>query len=148
LVIEDFPMALSSVPEFDTLKFGEAALRLRAHRHELLSANMVNANTPGFKSRDVNFPEVLAQALRGGLPASGHEPLKRTHAAHLEGTPVDRSPMALYRVPVQPSIDGNTVDPDLERGHFVKNAFMTEATLGFLGSSFRSRLSAITGQSS
>jgi len=54
----------------------------------------------------------------------------------------------LFRVGVQPSLDGNTVDPDIERGNFVKNAFFTEAAISFLGSSFRSRLSAITGQPS
>ena len=54
----------------------------------------------------------------------------------------------LYRIPVQPAIDGNTVDPDLERGHFVKNSFFTESAISFLGSSLRSRLSAITGQPS
>lgn len=141
-------MALSSAPAFDTLQFGEAALRLRAHRHELLASNLVNADTPGFKARDVNFPDVLAKALNGQLDRPQQQPLRRTHMAHLEGRAVDQGPLALFRVPVQPSVDGNTVDPDIERGHFVKNAFMTEATLGFLGSSFRSRLSAITGQSS
>lgn len=142
-------MSLPSAPAYDSLQFGEAALRLRAHRHELLAANLVNADTPGFKARDVNFPEVLAKAVGGGgVYAPSQEPLKRTHVAHLAGSSVDQSPVALYRVPVQPSVDGNTVDPDIERGHFVKNAFMTEASLGFLGSAFRSRLSAITGQSS
>jgi flagellar basal-body rod protein FlgB len=54
----------------------------------------------------------------------------------------------MYRVGVQPAKDGNTVDPDIERGHFVKNAFFTEAALNFLGSTLRSRMSAITGQPS
>jgi flagellar basal-body rod protein FlgB len=54
----------------------------------------------------------------------------------------------MYRVPVQPAADGNTVDPDIERGHFVKNAMFTESALSFLGSTLRTRLSAITGQPS
>jgi flagellar basal-body rod protein FlgB len=55
-------------------------------------------------------------------------------------------PNKMFRVPVQPSVDGNTVDPDIERGHFVKNSFFTESALSFLGSTLRTRLSAITGQ--
>lgn len=139
-------MSTHLVPSHDPLKFGETVLRLRSHRHELLSANLVNADTPGFKARDINFPEVLAMQLQGSSIAGAG--LKRTHERHLPGVGQAGEPSALYRVPVQPSVDGNTVDPDLERGHFVKNAFMTEGALSFLGSTLRSRLSAITGQPS
>jgi flagellar basal-body rod protein FlgB len=145
---KDHAMNANATPAHDPLQFGEAVLRLRAHRHELLSANLVNADTPGFKSRDVDFPNVLAKQLAGGLPPQAAEAMKRTHSAHLAGRSAETGPVALYRVPVQPSVDGNTVDPDIERGHFVKNAFMTEGALSFLGSTLRSRLSAITGQAS
>ena len=76
--------------------------------------------------------------------------LATSHPDHLRGGLADQDVdhMALYRIPVQPSVDGNTVDPDLERGHFMKNAWMTEGTLSFLGSTIRTRLSAITGQPS
>jgi flagellar basal-body rod protein FlgB len=140
-------MTAQPVPAYDSLKFGETVLRLRVHRHELLSANLVNADTPGFKARDIDFPQVLARQLQGAQAGQGVT-LKQTHAAHFPGSGESAGPAALYRVPVQPSVDGNTVDPDLERGHFVKNAFMTEGALSFLGSAFRSRLSAITGQAS
>lgn len=141
-------MNLNPTPAYDPLQFGETVLRLRAHRHELLSANLVNADTPGFKARDIDFSQVLAQQLDVGGPQLPSPALKRTHQAHLPGVSAEVGPQALFRVPVQPSVDGNTVDPDIERGHFVKNAFMTEGALSFLGSTLRSRLSAITGQAS
>lgn len=141
-------MKTNATPAFDPLHFGETVLRLRSHRHELLSANLVNADTPGFKARDIDFPAVLASQLAGAGAPVPEQSLKRTHVAHLPGRPADSGPEALFRVPVQPSVDGNTVDPDIERGHFVKNAFMTEGALSFLGSTLRSRLSAITGQAS
>lgn len=141
-------MNLNATPAYDPLQFGETVLRLRAHRHELLSANLVNADTPGFKARDIDFPQVLAQQLAAGGTPVPSPALKRTHQAHLPGVSAEVGPQALFRVPVQPSVDGNTVDPDIERGHFVKNAFMTEGALSFLGSTLRSRLSAITGQAS
>ena len=138
-------MNVNTTPAFDPVQFGETVLRLRSQRHELLSANLVNADTPGFKARDMDFQTVLAQKLSGAVSA---EPLKRTHGAHLAGSRTGADASALFRVPVQPAVDGNTVDPDLERGQFVKNAFMTEGALSFLGSTLRSRLSAITGQPS
>jgi flagellar basal-body rod protein FlgB len=133
------------VPAYDSIAFGEAALKLRTHRHELLSANLVNSETPNFKARDIDFASVLKQQLASTLPVRGVD-LQRTHSAHLAGRVSQQGPEQLYRVPVQPSVDGNTVDPDIERGHFVKNAMLTEATINFLGSTFRGRLSAITGQ--
>ena len=138
---------MSSVPRYDPLMFGEAALKLRTHRHELLAANMVNADTPGFKARDIDFPSALTLQLKGQLPSKGLG-VERTHAAHLAGQQMVQGPVELFRVPVQPAADGNTVDPDIERGHFVKNAMFTESALSFLGSTLRTRLSAITGQPS
>jgi flagellar basal-body rod protein FlgB len=139
--------SMSTVPRYDPLMFGEAALKLRTHRHELLGANMVNADTPGFKARDIDFPKALEQHLTGQLPRHGLG-VDRTHTAHLPGQRTLQGPNVMYRVPVQPAADGNTVDPDIERGHFVKNAMFTESALSFLGSTLRTRLSAITGQPS
>ena len=138
---------VNTVPRYDALAFGEAALKLRTLRHEVLSSNLVNADTPNFKARDIDFQSVLADRLAGKKDPSSLG-LDRTHLAHIAVPVSSQGPERLYRVPVQPSVDGNTVDPDVERGHFVKNAFFTESVLSFLGSTIRSRLSAITGQPS
>ena len=136
---------MNTAPRFDPLTFGETALKLRTHRHELLSANLVNADTPNYKARDIDFASTLELQLQGKLPQSSLG-MQRTDRRHLPGLVTQTGPEQLFRVPVQPSADGNTVDPDIERGHFVKNAMLTEATLGFLGSTLKSRLSSITGQ--
>ena len=136
---------MNPVPRFDPLTFGETALKLRTYRHELLSANLVNADTPNYKARDIDFSNVLEQQLQGKLPQHSLR-MQRTDRRHLAGLVSTTGPEHLFRVPVQPSADGNTVDPDIERGNFVKNAMLTEATLGFLGSTLKSRLSSITGQ--
>jgi flagellar basal-body rod protein FlgB len=135
-------------PAHDSLRFGEAALRLRSLRQEMLTGNLVNADTPGYKARDIDFASELSRALSGGAGQGGLG-LSTTHSGHLPGRASQTGGIKpLYRIPVQPAIDGNTVDPDLERGHFVKNSFFTESAISFLGSSLRSRLSAITGQPS
>lgn len=141
---------MSTAPLHDSLRFGEAALRLRTLRQEMLTGNLVNADTPGYQARDIDFAAELSRALSGtGAGAGASLGLSTTHAAHLPGRSTRREGVAaLYRMPVQPAVDGNTVDPDLERSHFVKNTFFTESAISFLGSSLRSRLSAITGQPS
>jgi flagellar basal-body rod protein FlgB len=139
--------SVQTIPRYDSIAFGEAALKLRSFRQELLSANLVNADTPNFKARDINFSEVLQSRL-AGLEDARSLGLNLTNVRHIPGRQRVSGPEVLYRTPVQPSVDGNTVDPDFERGHFVKNSVMTEAAIQFLGSSFRSRLAAITGQAS
>ena len=138
---------VNTVPRYDPLTFGETALKLRSFRHEVLSSNLVNADTPNFKARDIEFPAVLAARL-SGLKDPTSLGLDLTHQAHIAVPVRVGGPNKMFRVPVQPSVDGNTVDPDIERGHFVKNAFFTESALSFLGSTLRTRLSAITGQPS
>lgn len=139
---------LNRIPAYDALEFGAAALKLRTYRHELLSANLVNADTPNYKAQDVNFASELQRQMSSAGTSRGMG-LTTSHSGHIAGG-LTRSdvPATFYRIPVQPSVDGNTVDPDIERGHFMKNALMTEGALGFLSSTIRTRLSAITGQAS
>jgi flagellar basal-body rod protein FlgB len=52
----------------------------------------------------------------------------------------------LYRVPLAPSLDGNTVDAQVEQANFAQNAIRYQASLQFLNGKFRSLMTAITGQ--
>jgi flagellar basal-body rod protein FlgB len=137
---------VSDVPKFDPLAFHAASLRLRTARHQMLAANLANADTPGFKARDVDFAQALREQL--GADASGRRlGLSATDGRHLspQGAARGRSDPG-FRAAMQPALDGNTVDPDVERAQFADNVFRTEAALSFLNSALRSRLSAITGQ--
>ena len=55
-------------------------------------------------------------------------------------------PALLYRSALQPSVDGNTVDPDVERAHFAENTTGFEFATALLGQAVRSRQMALTGQ--
>lgn len=132
------------VPQYDPIQFGEAALKLRAYRQELISSNLVNADTPGFRAKDIQFGDVLKQTLDNKLPSAGVS-LATTNARHIGGVPTTAIATE-FRSTVQPALDGNTVDPDVERSEFMKNSFFTEATLSFLSTSIKTRISAITGQ--
>lgn len=117
------------------------ALQLRARRADLLASNLANADTPHYKARDIDF----ATALRR---AGGDMAMTRTSANHLEaGGASDSLEMAMrYRMPSQPSLDGNTVDTDLEKGAFAENAVRYQATLHILSGRIRGLLTAIKGE--
>jgi len=125
------------------LQFHAEALGLRALRQQVLASNIANADTPGFKARDIDFNKSLQDAVSGRVSANE---LTRTVNTHLA------SPQAaggagplLYRQVVQPSLDGNTVDMDVERAQFAENAVRYEANLMFLNSQLKSLLAAIQG---
>jgi flagellar basal-body rod protein FlgB len=116
------------------------ALRLRERRTEVLADNLANADTPGFKARDLDFGAVLAQQGAGVTLAStdpGHirEPAHGTAAAA----------ELLYRIPTHSWLDGNTVDPHLEKAAFAENTVRYQATLMLLGSRISGLKTAIRG---
>lgn len=128
----------------EALRFHQTALNLRSARQELLASNVANADTPGYKARDVDFATTLRDALAG---SSEELPVVRTAEAHLAGNTGDSimgSPV-MYRRPLQPSADGNTVDMDVERVQFADNALRYEASVTFVSARLKGILSAIQG---
>lgn len=125
------------------LDFHEKALGLRAQRQQMIASNIANADTPNYKARDIDFRAAMDAAQGGRTPSGG---LARTTAGHLPGTggAVAGVPL-LYRATVQASIDGNTVDMDVERAHFADNALRYEANLTFISSQIKTMLAAIQG---
>jgi len=138
---------MNAVPQYDPLSFGESALKLRTFRQQILGNNLANSDTPGFKARDIGFADVLKAQLEG-TSSSFDVSLTTTNPSHIAGKQTKEDPRLLYRVPNQPSMDGNTVDGDVELSEFTKNSVFTESALNMLGSTIRARLSAITGQAS
>jgi flagellar basal-body rod protein FlgB len=124
------------------------ALTLESRRTQLLAANIANVDTPNYKARDLDFKAALASASGTASPgAVGSLPLRATNGAHQQGNAaVANDPTLLYRVPMAPALDGNTVDEQLEQAAFAENSVRYQATLTLLGGKFRSLLTAITGQ--
>ena len=118
------------------------ALTLRAQRAELLAANIANADTPNYKARDMDF-QSLYRARLGLAKAAGA--LHTTHSSHLPGTASARGE-AMYRVPMQSSLDGNTVESHVEQAAFAENALRYQASLRFLDGSIKSLIRVIRGE--
>ncbi|MFV0643426.1 MAG: flagellar basal body rod protein FlgB [Sphingomonadaceae bacterium] len=99
-----------------------AALELRSHRMGLIASNIANAATPGYKARDLDFASALEARLSGQSVGE---------AAGQAG---------VFRVPLMPSLDGNTVETGTEQTAFAENALGYSASLEFV----RGRVNMIT----
>lgn len=117
------------------------ALRVRGQRAEMLASNLANVDTPNYKAKDIDFREALKAATAG---QSGN--LNTTHQKHIPLTGNGpENPQVQYRTTVQDSLDGNTVDEQIEQAQFMQNAVQYQATLEFLGGKFQSLTKALRG---
>ena len=130
-----------------------SALRVREQRTELLARNLANADTPGYKAQDIDFQAAMAATAGSGGTAGAAGELRATQARHIGATtaasalePGSTEAFLRYRTPLAPSLDGNTVDAQLEQAAFADNAVRYQATLSLLSNKFRSLMTAITGQ--
>lgn len=105
-----------------------AALELRSQRMGILTGNIANAATPGYKARDIDFAAAL-NAKMGGADNS------RAIAGATR-----------YRVPVMPSLDGNTVELSNEQMAFAENALAYTATLSFVQGRANTLTRALKGE--
>ncbi|WP_150626577.1 flagellar basal body rod protein FlgB [Pandoraea captiosa] len=137
------------------LRFSQQALSMRAYRQEVISSNIANADTPGYKARDLDFNNALNQAVERGaqqqIASESSVSLTRTSSRHIAAraattAPPMGGPELLYRVPYQQSVDGNTVELDAERVNFADNAVHYQTGLTVLSSQIKTMLTAITNQ--
>ena len=136
-----------SKPLDNYLGIHPAALKLRSQRMELLANNLANADTPNFKARDIDFRTALAEVSKtGSTSAATPMAVNRPNHIPVAAAGAEQSPHLMYRTPLAPSLDGNTVDAQLEQAAFAENAVRYQASLNFLNGKFRSLLTAITGQ--
>lgn len=121
----------------------ESALRVRGQRAAVLASNLANVDTPNYKARDLDFKQMLNQQKTNETPYFGAQVTNDRHiaASALFGEDAD----VLYRTPQQPSIDGNTVEDQIEHAEYMKNALAFQASFQFLNSKFQGLRTAIRG---
>ncbi|MDP2246960.1 MAG: flagellar basal body rod protein FlgB [Nitrosomonadales bacterium] len=136
----------------EALSFHQTALRIRAQRQELIAGNIANADTPNFKAKDVDFSAAFKNAMAGAAPVTSSNGLVQTASNHLSAQPLANALSAglpggvQYRNEMQGSVDGNTVDMDVERNQFADNAVRYEASIVMLNGQLKKLMSAIQGQ--
>jgi flagellar basal-body rod protein FlgB len=131
--------------------FHQNALRVRGQRQELIAANIANADTPNYKARDMDFAAAMKSALSAieTLPFKAAQNMTTTSKQHLTGAlnnSYGLTSSALYRPIIQGSVDGNTVDMDVERNQFADNAIRYEASLTMINGQLKKMLAALQSQ--
>jgi flagellar basal-body rod protein FlgB len=109
------------------------ALELSEQRSVLLSNNIANASTPHYKARDLDFQKVLKDEYEKPSIPGVQSNLQSSAAIS-------------YRMPMQNSVDGNTVDEDIERKDFLSNAINYQVNLTFIQNKSEQLLKAIKGE--
>lgn len=126
------------------LRFGQEALNMRAQRQEILAANIANADTPGYQARDIDFAGQLNKVLEQGRASGSGIALNMTSSRHIPAQNMQPPQLdLLFRVPDQPSMDGNTVDMDRERTNFADNSLKYQTDLTLINGQIKGMMSVL-----
>jgi flagellar basal-body rod protein FlgB len=110
------------------------AMRVRGARHELLTANIANADTPGYRPRDLDFTttlQSLAHSEEQPAGAAGSQvTLASTHPQHLQ--PAGTTTTLMGGEEAEGKLDRNQVDLDHEITQLTENALLQETSLTLL----------------
>lgn len=129
---------------FDNLLgFHEHALNIQANRTQLIGANLANADTPGYKARDLDFKMAMQNAEQGMLGAG---PLKMTRVAHIQPEGYAAGQEIMYRMPTQASLDGNSVETHVEMAQFTENSIRYLTSLRIVSGRLNKLISAFRGE--
>ncbi|MCL4790926.1 MAG: flagellar basal body rod protein FlgB [Gammaproteobacteria bacterium] len=127
---------------YKNLDLHARSLSIANQRLEVLADNIANADTPGYKARDIDFRTAMQSAGEGGDLG-----LRATSNRHVQvnGAAGPNTATPMYRVPDQPSLDGNTVDSQRENAAIAETSVRYQASLTFLSAQIRGLRDAITG---
>ncbi|WEN14629.1 flagellar basal body rod protein FlgB [Rhodanobacter sp. AS-Z3] len=134
------------IPGTDNL-FGihTQALDLWQRRTEVLANNLANADTPGYLARDVDFRKVLAAASGQSDQLTLKTDTPGQIGSLAQGSDGQLADNVAYRRPTQPSMDGNTVDAQVEQAAFAANGVHYQASLSFITAQIHMLRTAISG---
>lgn len=111
------------------------SMQLRLDRAEIIASNLANVDTPGFKSRDIDYRQIMSDVSSS---------ISQNRDVDFAGTQIEE---LKYRVPYQPSIDGNTVELNVEQAKFSGNSMDFQTSMTFLNMKINGLYKVIKGES-
>ena len=120
-----------------------AAINFRQLKQNVVSANIANAETPGYKAKKVDFEDALARAV-------DIQGLGRMSTEHEDHVPVSGGSIAKVRADVydNPDIaisnDGNTVDLEKEMAELAENTLVYKAAIQLINKKLAGMAYAVT----
>lgn len=118
----------------------EQGVLLREQRTELLANNIANADTPGFKARDIDFHAALLNAQQR------QSTIAKTDSRHFDIELKSRHEVLFRGVDQTDTGDGNSVDIHRERNAFTENAMEYQTSVQFLNGKIAGLKKALGGQ--
>ncbi len=124
-------------PGIPMMSMLENYLKLASSREQSISANMANVDTPGYRTRDINFESEFRRILNAGMRSSeeGGEVMQLSPAVH-EVQGLDERP------------DGNNVNLDHEGLMLARTQLQYQLAIQLIQNHFHQQLSAINGTGS
>jgi flagellar basal-body rod protein FlgB len=128
--------------------FNHAAMTVKNQRLELISGNIANASTPGFKAKDLDFATLLRNSFdrqdnkfEVSLGATNSQ-----HMGYFDGPAwTDTDSAVTYYVPLAPSLDNNTVEIGVEQARYGRAIADYQASLQFMESKITGLRKALKG---
>ena len=124
---------LTSTNAFDYINVLDRAADASWIRNDVISNNISNADTPGFKRSDVDFATQLAEALGQSRYTSMDDKVSGLNRNLNRLQPVAYSDYSGYSY----RVDGNNVDPDTEGVYLAKNQVVYQGLTAAIRQEFR-----------
>ncbi len=100
------------------------------NRNEIITNNLANVDTPGYKRKDVTFESYLMQELTSGDSTSLRRRINDVDITNLNSTVYTDYSELSYR------LDGNNVDVDTENVEFASNQLYYQTVLDTINYQF------------
>lgn len=132
----------------NTVKLLEKNLDLRTRNHNLIAANLANAETPGYMPTSLSFQDQLKQAVKAndGRQATPALTNPRHLPLHKAGSAIEKVQGQVIETPAKTiGKDGNGVELENEMGKMLENQLMYNASVQFLSKKFEVLKYAVKG---
>ena len=116
----------------------------RSKRAEILASNIINADTPNYKAKDLDFSSILNASKNTMMnPVS----IRASHNNHItNGSSDSFITQTKYRIPEHASLDGNTVDSHVEKSKFAENSVRYQISLSMLNNKIQGLINNLKGE--
>ena len=121
---------LDEIMKAPTIDFMQRGLQAANLRQEVISNNIANVNTPGYKRQDVAFEDSLQEAISNSRYRSTDEKVANLSKADLRIRSYTDSAGFSYR------LDGNNVDIDTENAALARNQLKYNALVDSINQEF------------
>jgi len=134
----------------DYFAFNNAAMSLKAKRLEIISGNIANSTTPGYKSRDLDFSNLLEKTFSSKYDSRFDIEMYADNPRHMGFTKapkwMDTESALKYTVPLSPSLDNNTVEIGVEQSRYGRAVIDYQASLQFMENKISGLRKVIKGE--